>query len=417
MFALVDCNNFYASCERVFKPSLIGKPIVILSNNDGCVIARSNEAKPFVPMGAVAFKYKENFKQNNINVFSSNYPLYGDLSNRVMNVLQTFTPDIEIYSIDEAFLQFKGFEDYDLHEYGVVIKNKVKNTTHIPISVGIAPTKALSKVANKIAKKFPIKTNGVYIIDSEEKRIKALRWSSIESVWGIGRRISKKLKSIGVNNALEFTELNDNYVRKHFSVVGLRLKKELCGESVLALDEIKNKKAIATTRSFEKNIRDLESLQERISTFTSSSAEKLRKENSYCNVITVFLKTNRHHTDKTQYGNSISVNLPYPTQSDITLTKYANIALKKLYLKGYEYKKAGIVLMGLTGEDTKQGNLFFNENPKHEALMQTMDKLNAKIGSKKVKLANQDPKTTWKMRQEKLSNRYTTNWNEILEVK
>lgn len=417
MFALVDCNNFYASCERVFKPALIDKPIVILSNNDGCVIARSNEAKPFIPMGAVAFKYKETFKAHNIHVFSSNYALYGDLSNRVMSVLQTFTPDIEIYSIDEAFLQFNGFDNYDLNEYGLTIKNTVKNITHIPISVGMAPTKALSKVANKIAKKFAKQTNGVYIIDSEEKRIKALKWTKIEDVWGIGRRISQKLKAININTAYDFTQLNDNYVRKQFSVVGLRLKKELCGESVLGLDEIKNKKAIATTRSFEHNLTEFSDIAERVATFTSSCAQKLRTEKTYCTIIYVFLRTNRHQNEKTQYNNGISINLPYPTQSDIVLTQYTQIALKSIFKHKYAYKKAGVILMGLTTEDGLQTNLFLNENPKHSILMETMDKLNTKIGNKKVKLANQNPKTTWIMRQEKLSNRYTTNWNEILEVK
>lgn len=417
MFALVDCNNFYASCERVFKPSLIDKPIVVLSNNDGCVISRSNEAKPYVPMGAVVFKYREVFKANNIHVFSSNYALYGDMSNRVMSVLSEFTPDIEVYSIDEAFLQFNGFNNYDLNEYGLAIKNKVIQTTHIPISIGFAPTKALSKVANKIAKKYTQQTNGVYVIDSEEKRIKALKWTKIEDVWGIGRRLAKKLKAININTAYDFTLLNDNYVRKQFSVVGLRLKKELSGESVLSLDEVKNKQAIATTRSFEFNIKTFSELNERVATFTSSSAEKLRKENSLCNIITVFVRTNRFHEDKEQYRNGISITLPYPTSSDIVLTKYAKIALENIYKTGYEYKKAGVILMGITPKNEVQTNLFFNESPRHTLLMKTMDKLNNKLGNKKVKLANQDPQKTWKMRQEHLSNRYTTNWNELLQVK
>lgn len=417
MFALVDCNNFYASCERVFKPALIDKPIVVLSNNDGCVISRSNEAKPYVPMGAVVFKYREVFKANNIHVFSSNYALYGDMSNRVMSVLSDFTPDIEVYSIDEAFLQFKGFDNYDLNEYGLAMKNRVKQNTHIPISIGFAPTKALSKVANKIAKKYTQQTNGVYVIDSEEKRIKALKWTKIEDVWGIGRRLAKKLKAININTAYDFTLLNDNYVRKQFSVVGLRLKKELSGESVLSLDEVKNKQAIATTRSFEFNIKTFSELNERVATFTSSSAEKLRNENSLCNIITVFVRTNRFHEDKEQYRNGISITLPYPTSSDIVLTKYAKIALENIYKTGYEYKKAGVILMGVIPKNEVQTNLFFNESPRHTLLMKTMDKLNNKLGNKKVKLANQDPQKTWKMRQEHLSNRYTTNWNELLQVK
>jgi DNA polymerase V len=216
MFALVDCNNFYASCERIFNPTLNQKPIVVLSNNDGCVIARSNEAKPYVPMGAVAFKYKEVFAANKINVFSSNYALYGDMSNRVMNTLREFTPDIEIYSIDEAFLQFNGFENYNLNDYGISIRQRIKKVVGMPVSIGIAPTKALSKVANKIAKKFTDRTNGVYVINDEDKRIKALKWTKIEDVWGIGRQISKRLQAIKVMTAYDFTQLHDEYVKPNF---------------------------------------------------------------------------------------------------------------------------------------------------------------------------------------------------------
>ena len=416
MFALIDCNNFYASCERVFNPKLIGKPIVVLSNNDGCVIARSNEAKPFVPMGAVAFKFKDIFKQYNITVFSSNYPLYGDMSQRVMNILSSFSPDIEVYSIDEAFLQFKGYENYNLDTYGLEMITKVKQFTHIPISVGIAPTKALSKVANKIAKKFAERTNGVYVIDTEEKRIKALKWTKIEDVWGIGRQISKKLKAIKINTAYDFTQLHDDYVRKQFSVVGLRLKQELEGKSVLGLDEVKTKKNIATTRSFAKNLTELKDLKERVSTFASSCAEKLRKQKSCCNALMVFVHTNRYKKDQAQYSRNIVVKLPFASNSDITLSQYANKALETIYKQGYAYKKAGVIVMGIVPQHTIQQNLFENENPKHHYLMKTVDKLNSRLGAKKVKLANQNIQKTWIMRQEKLSKRYTTDWNELLEV-
>lgn len=241
MYALVDCNNFYASCERVFNPKLRHVPIVVLSNNDGCVIARSNEAKELgVPMGAAAFEFRNLFQEKGIQVFSSNYALYGDMSNRVTTILKRFTPDIEVYSIDECFLKFKGFEKFDLTEYCLKIRKEVLQCTLIPTCVGIAPTKALAKVANRIAKKFP-QLNGVYSIDSEEKRIKALKWLDIEDVWGIGRQFAKKLKTKGVYKAIQFTDLPDDYVRKEFSVVGLRLKKELEGVSVLELEEVSNK--------------------------------------------------------------------------------------------------------------------------------------------------------------------------------
>jgi len=416
MYALVDCNNFYASCERVFNPKLNNKPIVILSNNDGCVIARSNEAKQFIPMGAVAFKYESVFKQHQINVFSSNYALYGDLSQRIMNILTQFTPDVEVYSIDEAFLQFKGFENYDLHNYGIEIKNKVEKWTGVPISIGIAPTKALSKIANKIAKKFAIKTGNVYLIHSEEQRIKALKWTKIKDVWGIGWRTSKKLIAIGVNTAYDFTQLSDELVRKRFSVVGLRLKHELEGKSVLKLDEVKNKRAIATTRSFANDIVNLDELKERIATFSISCAEKLRKQESYCNLLMIGIYTNRHRTKETQYKNNIIIKLPYSTNSNITISKYALKGLKSIYKKGLKYKRAGVIVMGITPKPAKQLNLFFNENPKHDNLMSVMDNLNNKYGEDKLKLANQDLKRTWMMRQERLSKKFTTNWNELLEV-
>jgi len=417
MYALVDCNNFYASCERVFNPKLNNKPIVILSNNDGCVIARSNEAKQFVPMGAVAFKYKKVFKQYSICVFSSNYALYGDLSNRIMNILKTFTPDVEVYSIDEAFLQFKGFKNYDLQNYGLRIKNKVKKWTGMPVSIGFAKTKALTKIANKIAKKFPERTQGVYSINTEEQRIKALKWTKIGDVWGIGRRISKKLLAINVKTAYDFTQLSDAYVLKEFSVVGLRLKNELEGKSVLKLDEIKPKKVIATTRSFAHDINSLDAIKERVATFSISCAHKLRRQNSYCNLVHVFIHTNGYKKERQQYSKNITIKLPYSTNSSITISKYAQKGLNAIYKKGYAYKKAGVFVMGIVPKPNKQLNLFFNENPKHDNLMEVIDKINTNLGETKIKLASQNLEKTWIMHQEKLSQRYTTSWNELLTVK
>ena len=228
MYALVDCNNFYASCERVFNPNLQGKPVAILSNNDGCVISMSDEAKKLqLPFGAPIFKWDQFCKNNNITVLSSNYPLYGDMSARVMKTLEQFSPDVEVYSIDEAFLQFKGFDEYDFNSYGKEIRERLLKWTGIPTCVGIAPTKALSKVANKIARKFPKETGGVYVIDSEEKRIKALQWIPIESVWGIGRGIQKRLLAKGCKKAYDFTQLNDAWVLKNLSITGWKLKKDL----------------------------------------------------------------------------------------------------------------------------------------------------------------------------------------------
>ena len=419
MFALVDCNNFYASCERVFNPKLNKKPIVILSNNDGCVISRSNEAKALgIPMGAPAFKYNPLFKKNKVHVFSSNFPLYGDMSSRVMSILSTYTPNIEIYSIDEAFLELKGFENYDLEEYGKEIRKKILKWTGIPVSVGIAQTKALAKVANRISKKFDKKTKGVYVISLEEKRIKALKWLKIEDVWGIGYKHSERLKNHNINKAYDFIKLPDNWVRKQMSVVGLRLKKELEGESVLSLEENRSpKKAIATTRSFEKNLTCFEDLKERISTFSICCSEKLRSQKSSCNSIYVFIKSNRNQKNKSQYQNGLVMTLPYGSNSSITISKYAVEGLRKIYKKGIEYKKAGVIVLGLIPNRRLQLNIFEKENPKHEVLMKTLDFITKKEGPNKIKLASQDLKRVWKMKQTKLSSRYTTELNEIISLK
>lgn len=417
MFALIDCNNFYASCERVFRPDLIGKPVVVLSNNDGCVIARSNEAKSIgVPMGAAAFEYDKMFKANNVQVFSANFALYGDMSQRVMDILSDYSPEIEIYSIDEAFLKLKGFELFNLQDYGNEMRYKVTKWTGIPISVGIAPTKALSKVANRIAKKYPKETNGVYIIESEEQRIKALKWLKVEDIWGIGRQHAKRLNANNVFTAYDFTQLDDTWVKKHLAIVGIRLKHDLQGIKTLDLEVTQAKKTIATTRSFETNYTKLEELQERISTFAVSCAEKLRKQHSCCNSLMVFIHTNGHRHDLPQYSRNIAVKLPYPTNSSIELTKFADLALQRIFKNGYAYKKAGVVVQDFTPETDRQLNIFENSNPKHIPLMQTIDKLNTLYGQQKIKLGSQDTKPVWKMKQEKLSPRYTTKLSDIITV-
>jgi DNA polymerase V len=418
MFALVDCNNFYASCERVFRPDLVGKPVVVLSNNDGCVIARSNEAKAVgVPMGAPAFQYKELFDKNQVQVFSSNFALYGDMSNRVMEILGDYSNDMEIYSIDEAFLEFKGYENFDLGETGLKMKKQVQQWTGIPISVGFAPTKALSKVANRIAKKYPVYTKGVYLIDTEEKRIKALKWLKIEDVWGIGRRHAKRLQYQGIKTAYDFTQLSDSWVRKHMTVVGLRLKHELLGIPTLQLDEVQPKQNIATTRTFEKNYTEFDEVKERVVSFAVSCAEKLRKQNSCCNSIMVFIHTNGHREDLPQYSQNIVVKLPFATNSGIELAKFAIQGLEKIFRKGFAYKKAGVIVMDFTPETNHQLTLFSERNVKHISLMKAIDKINSNWGQQKVRLASQDMGRVWKMNQEKLSPRYTTSLSEIIEIK
>ncbi|MGL2986363.1 Y-family DNA polymerase [Flavobacterium sp. RSSA_27] len=418
MYALVDCNNFYASCQRVFEPHLIGKPVVILSNNDGCVIARSNEAKALgIPMGAPAFEYKKLFEQHNVFVYSSNYALYGDMSSRVMNILSTYTPEIEIYSIDEAFLKFTGFDYVNLEEYGIQIQRTVTKNTGIPISVGFAPTKALAKVANKIAKKFPERTKSVYVIDTEEKRIKALKWTKIEDVWGIGRKHNKRLQAKKVFTAYQFTQLPDEWVRKEMAVVGLRLKHELEGKPTLDLELPKSKKMIATTRSFEKPMTKREDMAERVATFTASCAQKLRKQNSHCNMIMVFVHTNYFRKDQPQYSRNIVIKTDFPTNSTIELNHYAQIGLKAIFKEGYHYKKAGVIVMGLTPNNETQLSLFNTSNPKHQPLMSVIDQLNQSYGTNKIKFATQSLGRQWKMKQEKLSPCYTTRISDIITIK
>ena len=419
MFALVDCNNFYASCERVFQPQWKGKPVVILSNNDGCVIARSNEAKALgIPMGAPAFKYQAQFKRQKIKVFSSNYPLYGDMSSRVMSILERYTPNIELYSIDEAFLQFKGFDLFDLQKEGMKMQKQIKKWTGIPVSVGIAPSKALAKIANKIAKKFAVKTGSVYSIDTEEKRIKALKWTSISDVWGIGRQHLQQLEAIGVANAWQFSLLSDDWVRKQMSVLGLRLKKDLQGLPSIQLEEVKApKKGIATTRSFEGNLTSFSDLEERVSTFASNCAEKMRKQQSSCQALLVFIRSDPHKKDVISYRNSCVLTLPYATNSSIILSRYAILGLRKIFKENIAYKKAGVMIMGLLPTERRQLNLFENNNTKHVALMKSLDKIHKRFGPYQIKLANQDLNRTWKMKQQYLSNRFTTELKDVITVK
>lgn len=421
MYALVDCNNFYASCERVFQPKYIRKPIAVLSNNDGCIISRSDEAKALgIPMGAPEFKVRELLKEKEIKVFSSNYPLYGDFSNRVMQILNQFTPNIEIYSIDEAFLNFDGIEIEDYQQYGIEMKNRVQKWVGIPISSGFAPTKALSKVANKIARKFPKETKGSYVIDTEEKRIKALKWIKIEDVWGIGRRTYKKAILRNIKTAYDFIQpQHEDWIRKEMGVIGLRLKYELEGKSVLDLEpEIQQKKSIAVTRSFPKQISDYDALKERISTFATVCAEKLRKQKSCCHSIIVMLLIDKHKYESKQYYFNAAVTLPFATQSSLTITTEAIKILKKLYenKEGIRFKKAGVIVTGLIPENSKQFNLFTDENPKHLVLMRAIDTLNEKIGERKIRLANQNLKKTWDMNQNHLSPKYTTDFKQILEI-
>lgn len=417
MYALIDCNNFYASCERIFRPDLIGLPIVVLSNNDGCVIARSNEAKACgIPMGAPAFQYRELFKQHNVQVFSANFALYGDMSNRVMQTLSKYCIDQEIYSIDECFMKLDGYDFVDLKEYGIKMREEVFRNTGIQVSVGIASTKSLAKVANRIAKKYPNESRGCHVMRSAAQIEKVLKWLEIEDVWGIGRQHAKRLFQLGVDSAYDFTQLSDQWVQKNLSIVGLRLKRDLSGIPTLDLEEVESKKNIASTRSFDVNYTKFEEVQERVSTFSSSCSEKLRKQKSFCSSITVFVMTNRFREEQMQYQNSITIDLPFATNSAIELSKYASVALSRIFKEGYAYKRAGVIVSNFSPDDVEQMTLFDNRDKRHDALMKILDLMNKQYGQHTVRLASQGKKK-WTMRQEMLSPCYTTKIKDIITIK
>jgi DNA polymerase V len=379
------------------------------------VIARSNEAKALgIPMGAPAFQYESDFKAKGIQVFSSNYALYGDMSQRVMTLLAHYTPHIEVYSIDEAFLYFEGHSD--LHRYGEQIRQEITQGTGIPISLGIAPTKALAKVANKIAKEENKNASSVYVIDSNEKRERALKQTKIKDIWGIGRKHAEKLAYLNLTNAYEFTKLPDGWVSKHMAVTGLRLKHDLEGKPTLQLEPATNKKNISITRSFDKNYTRQEDLAERISTFAATCGAKLRQQHSCARALMIFVNSNYHNGTKPYHG-SLVIQLPYATSSNIDLVKNSLMLLRKIYKPGVAYKRAGVIALDLVPETPPQLTLFDQANPKHHKLMLSMDLLNQKYGDQKVKIATQDLNLTWKMKQERLSPRYTTKLTEVITCK
>ena len=414
MFGLVDCNNFYASCERVFNPSLNGKPIVVLSNNDGCVIARSNEAKVLgIKMGVPAYQIKDLVKQHDVAVFSSNYVLYGDMSGRVMSMLAELAPEIEVYSIDEAFLNLAGIKY--LQSLGANIVRKVSRGTGIPVSLGIAPTKTLAKMANKFAKKYPA-YNRLCIIDTEEKREKALKLFEIGDVWGIGRRQAAKLEKQGVKTAFDFTQLPGSWVRKNMTVVGERTWKELRGISCIDMESAPPaKKQICTSRSFGKMVEDIDTMSEAIATHASACAKKLRQQKSYAMSLMVFIHTNNFREDLPQYWKNTIIKLPVPTSDTLEIVHYALEGLKSIFMPGYQYKKAGVIITEIV--TSAQLGLFDTvDREKREKLMQAIDKVNGEHRHL-VKLAVQGNGRDWKLKQEQLSKRYTTDINEVLTIK
>lgn len=417
MFCLVDCNNFFASCERVFRPDLEGKPIVVLSNNDGCVIARSNEVKALgVPMGAPAFKYQRLFDFHKVAVFSTNFPLYGDMSSRVMSILAQHCPQLEIYSIDEAFLDLRGVVDVDYQAIGRRICKQVLQWTGLPVSVGFAKTKTLAKLANHIAKKYPEQTKGCYVIDDDKKRIKALKWQEIGDVWGIGRKYMKRLKLQGIHHAYDLTQQSDTWVHNNMSIVGLRLKHELEGIPQLEMEVEQGKKSITCTRTFETNYTEYGDIQERVASFAANCAEKLRKQDSGCYSVMVFVRTNYFDTQHEQYAQNIMIQSAFPTNSTIEIVRMAKQGLKQIFKSGYRYKRAGVLVMNLVEMTGHQLDLFEQSDPKHRSLMKAIDTINHQYGSQKIRLGSQDTGRIWKMKQEHLSPHYTTRLEDIMPV-
>ncbi|MES0345643.1 Y-family DNA polymerase [Citrobacter koseri] len=421
MFALVDVNSFYASCETVFRPDLKGRPVVVLSNNDGCVIARSAAAKSFVKMGEPYFKQKEAFRRHGIVAFSSNYELYADMSNRVMTTLEEMSPRVEIYSIDEAFCDLTGVRNYcDLTEFGREIRTTVLQRTHLTVGVGIAQTKTLAKLANYAAKKWQRQTGGVVDLSNVDRQRKLLAALPVGEVWGIGRRISKKLEGMGIKTALDLADTDIRFIRKHFNVVLERTVRELRGEPCLELEEFAPvKQEIVCSRSFSGRITAYEEMRQAICSYASRAAEKLRGEHQYCRFISAFVKTNPFALNEPYYGNSASVKLLTPTQDSRDIIGAATRCLDAVWKDGHRYQKAGVMLGDFFSLGVAQLNLFDDNAPRagSERLMEVLDHLNAKDGRGTLYFAGQGIQQQWQMKRGMLSPRYTTRYEDLLRVK
>jgi DNA polymerase V len=414
VFALVDCNNFYASCERVFNPILEGKPIVVLSNNDGCVVARSNEAKALgIGMGVPEFQIRPLLRAHHVHVFSSNYTLYGDMSQRVMETLGQFSPDVEIYSIDEAFLSLVGFEHRGLTEHGRLIRRTVPQWTGIPVSVGIAETKTLAKIANRIAKRTP-DTGGVFDLLACSDRDALLGRVAVEDVWGIGPNHAHMLKQHGITTAFQLRAVDDQWIRKRMGIVGLRLVMELRGVSCLDLEQCPSpKQSLTCSRAFGTLISTLAEMEEAVSVYASRVAEKLRREQLAATVLTVCLTTNEFK-EGPQYSNALTLKLPIVTDSTADLIRYALHGIRAIYRDGYRYKKAGVMLTGLVPISQTQADLFDSQDRrKSTRLMSALDSINDRWGAGTLQYASSGITKAWKTQFHRHSPAYTTDWNAL----
>ena len=416
IFALVDCNNFYASCERVFNPKLEGKPIVVLSNNDGCIVARSNEAKALgIPMGAPYFKYKDVIKRNNVEVFSSNYTFYGDMSARVMTSLRSITGEIEIYSIDEAFLDVSEFYYCNLEDTAKEIKKLVQQWTGIPISIGIGTTKTLAKVANRQAKKY--ESSDVFDIREEARRIDILKKMELEDIWGISTKSAQRLRKIGIKNPHELAISDPKEICKAVSVTGERIHYELNGVSCIPIEEVKNKKTIISSKSFGKKVATVEELEEAVSMYAARACEKLRAQESRAQGLHVFLRTSPYLDKERRYTNGMSSYFTIPTSNTSKITKEAKRLTSKLFLPNYEYQKIGVVLLNITDAKNEQYSFYEVEDyDKSDTVMGAIDSVNKKFGNRSIFFGAQGINKDWKMRADRKSAMYTTKVDDLPRV-
>ena len=416
--ALVDCNSFYVSCERLFNPSIIKKPVIVLSSNDGCVISRSTEAKVLgIKMGEPYFKVEKIIKKNDVKVFSSNYSLYGDISRRVMKTLKQFSPQMEIYSIDEAFLNLSSIRDENLFEHGNKIKKTVLKWTGIPTSIGIATTKTLSKAANHIAKK---EQSGIVNLINTKQIDQILKEIEINEVWGVGRQLTKFYIKNGIHTAYQLKNMHNNWIKKNTNVLGSRTAMELKGIPCVSLEEHQEKrKNCCVSRSFGRKVTKLEELSESVTTHCLNAAEKIRSDNQTTKRITVFIRTSPFQKDKNYYANSKDIDLPVRTNDSIELVKQALIALQYIYRKGYKYQKAGIIFSGLNEVDIYKKNLFssINNEEKRKKLMKAIDYTNIKYGRHALSIAQAGLRKKWNIKRQHSSKIDTACFDFLPTIK
>jgi DNA polymerase V len=418
IFALLDCNNFYASCERLFRPELADKPVVVLSNNDGCIVARSNEAKALgLGMGSPYFKYEPLIRRHRVAVFSSNYALYGDISQRVMDTLMQIEPEVEIYSIDEAFIGLPPGRHIDLNGYGHSLKATIHRYTGIPVSIGFGPTKTLAKIANRLAKKDPA-AQGVFNMTDNPDLESLLAGVGVNDVWGIGRRHAARLKKRSIHTARDLKNCDDDWLKKTLTITGLRTAMELRAIPCIGLEETPPaKKSIATSRSFGIPVESLADLQEAVATYTAQAAYKLRTAQLLTSVIHVFLRTNSFKKEQPQYSASKTFTLPTPTCHTPTLISSTLNLLQSIYRSGYFYQKAGVMFTGLTPKGYQQMHIFSSPDPRDTSLMQAMDTINSRWGRNTIHSAAAGFDQSWHHRQRRKSPDYTTRWTELPIVK